>query len=125
MFNNQQSAHLLCQENQGNKHFFYQELSQYVYPPLYLQGPGGLYYVSVPLPESYLTEHPGSTGDLSESEGSDDGESLPDMSEDLGNYDFSNIHEMIDDMSEDFSEEEYSTPNDEDLTNIVLSIKNE
>ena len=125
MFNNQQSAHLLCQENQGNKHFFYQELSQYVYPPLYLQGPGGLYYVSVPLPESFVSKYPGSTGDPSESEGSDDGESLSDMSEDLCKYDFSDLHEMTDDMSEVVSEEEYSTPNDEELTNLVLSIINE
>lgn len=149
MFNNQQSAHLLDQVNQGNQNLqFYQEQNQYIYPPLYLQGPQGLYYVLVPPPDSYVPDYPGSTGDLSdvsESEGSDDGESLQDMSEepmrsihdadwtqdqsiepeDLTKYGLKNCYENLIDFSEEISEEEYSMQNDEELTNLVLSIIDE
>jgi len=147
MFNNQQSAHLLHQVDQGNQNRqFYQQQNQCYFPPLYLQGPQGLYCVYVPPPESdsYVPEYPGSTGDLSESEGSDDGESLQDMSvepmrniqdfdwlkgskikEDLSKMKLKNHYDKMYDISEDVSEEVYSTKNDEELTNLVLSIISE
>jgi len=145
MFNSQQSAHLLHQGDQGYQSMqFHQQQNQCVYPPLYLQGPQGLYCVFVPPPESSFPEYPGSTGDMSETEGSDDGESLQDVSEEpmrnLHDSDWSNVsrieedlskitlknhYEKMYDISEDVSEEVYSTKNDEELTNLVLSIISE
>jgi len=144
MFNNQQSAHLLHQMDIGNQNMpFYQQQNQCAYPPLYLQGPQGLYCVVVPPPESCFPKCPGSTGDLSEDESSDDGESLQDVSEehmknlhcqdwsksrierDLSKLNLKNPYDKMYNISEDVSEEVYSTKNDEELTNLVLSIINE
>jgi len=145
MFNNQQSAHRLHQVDQGSQIMqFYQHQNQCFYPPLYLQGPQGLYCVFVPPPESSFPEYPGSTGDMSETEGSEDGESLQDVSEepmrhlydsdwsnvsrieeDLSKLNLKNHYEKMYDISEDVSEEVYSTKNDEELTNLVLSIIDE
>jgi len=131
MFNNQQTAHLLTQMNQtSHTQTIHQNRNQTVYPPLYLQGPHGLYYVLVPPPDNYIAEYPGSVGDLSDNESSDDCESLGDRSDsdfkkvdNLKKYEFiNNFDEVINDETADI---DFEMQSDEQLTRLVLSIIDE
>merc|ERR1712176_57196 len=76
------TAHLLNHINQaGQNQALLQNQNHLAYPPLYLQGPHGMYYVLVPPPNRYIADYPGSVGDLSDNESSDDCESLGDRSD--------------------------------------------
>lgn len=135
MFNNQQSAHMFHQMNQicGNREF-HQNQNHFGYPPLYLQGPQGLYYILVPPPDNYIADYPGSVGDLSDNDSVDECESITesDMSCDKENSEgecltqyqlresFANVHH-----EEDEEYIDYEMQNDEQLTRLVLSIIDE
>jgi len=137
MFNNQESSFILNQRISVNSEMPVQyDVNPYMYPPLYLQGPHGMYYITVPPPQIYNPAFPGSSGCPSDNECSDDGGSTDGVSEEL-------LHNVCDldisekptiqilnpkqydgeyDISEDVSREEYSSKNDVELTNLVLSI---
>jgi len=86
-------------------------------PPLYIQGPNGMFYVLVPPPPPIS---PGSVGESSENEGSEDGDSIQDVTEDL----------ILDNHVLDWSsglerknvETEHALEDDEELNRLVLSI---
>jgi len=139
MFNNQQSAHLLTQMNQTSQtQTVHQNMNQAVYPPLYLQGPHGLYYVLVPPPNNYISpppdryiaEYPGSIGDMSDNESSDDCESLGDSFDtdfkevdNLKKYEFMNNFEEVN--NDETADIDFEMQSDEQLTRLVLSIIDE
>merc|ERR1712243_292755 len=55
---------------------FHQNQNHFGYPPLYLQGPQGLYYILVPPPDNCIGDYPGSVGDMSDNDSVDDRESI-------------------------------------------------
>merc|ERR1712228_443457 len=132
---NQQSAHMLHQMNQmcGNIEF-HQNQNHFGYPPFYLQGPQGLYYILVPPPDNYNADYPGSVRDLSDNDSVDECESLTESDiscekeisegESLTQYQlrdsFANVHH-----EEDEEYIDYEMQNDEQLTRLVLSIIDE
>lgn len=117
MFNNTQAASI------PPKHPLYCPPPNSAYttePPLYIQGPHGMFYVLVPPPPPISPDTSGSVGESSENEGSEDGDSIQDVSEEL----------ILDNHVLDWSsglerqnvEKEHSLEDDEELNNLVLSI---
>jgi len=82
MFNNRQAANFLHHQPQYNQLNYCQDLHDgNPFPPLYIMGPQGLYYVMVPPPPSASPDTLGSVGELSETEGSEDSDSIKDVCE--------------------------------------------